>query len=197
MTGRRFADEISPARPALFLDRDGVINVDHGYVYRPEEFEFVDGIFELVSAARQRGLAIVVVTNQAGIGRGLYSEEQFQRLTAWMCTEFSRRGADLDRVYHSPTHPVYGIGEYRREDFMRKPNPGMILRAQAEMHLDLRQSTLVGDKVSDIDAGLAAGVGCNLLFTHGAVGQQAGRVTVPSLREVVPYLANPVGAGAC
>jgi D-glycero-D-manno-heptose 1,7-bisphosphate phosphatase len=181
----------------LFLDRDGVINVDRGYVCREEEFEFIEGIFTLVAAARSCGHAIVVITNQAGIGRGLYSEEQFERLTGWMCAQFARRGAEIDRVYHSATHPEYGIGAYRREDFMRKPNPGMILRASAELGLDLPRSTLVGDKPSDIAAGLAAGVGRNLLFSAEAhAAAQPDWVRVATLLDVVPYLGAANGTPA-
>jgi len=147
-------------RRALFLDRDGVINVDHGYVCAPERTEFIDGIFELCRAARRAGHLLVVITNQAGIGRGYYSEQQFLDYMDWMCAEFQQRGAPLDAVYHCPHHPTDAVGEYRRECDCRKPAPGMILRAARELGLDLARSTLVGDKPSDIAAGRTAGVGC-------------------------------------
>ena len=114
-------------RAALFLDRDGVINEDHGYVYRKEDVVFVEGIFDLCRAARARGMAIVVITNQAGIGRGYYTEADFRALSAWMLDEFARRGAPIDRIYHCPDHPEHGLGDYKRDSFDRKPNPGMIL----------------------------------------------------------------------
>ena len=166
-------------RRALFLDRDGVINVDHGYVHTPEKFEFVDGIFELCRAARQFGYLLVVVTNQAGIGRGYYSEADFHRLTDWMCEQFRMRGADIAKVYFCPDHPEHGIGRYRRESPMRKPNPGMILAAAAEFDLDLAACVLVGDKLSDVEAGRAAGVGRNLLFASGGAdkGDVVGALT--------------------
>src|SRR4030095_1199750 len=144
---------------ALFLDRDGVINVDRGYVGHIEDFEFIPGIFDLGRAAHSAGLLIIVVTNQAGIGRGYYTEDDFQTTTAWMVNQFRAQGIPIARVYHSPYHPTEGVGEYRRESFDRKPNPGMLLRAQADFDLDLARSVLVGDKDSDIAAGRAAGVG--------------------------------------
>ena len=98
-------------RKALFLDRDGVINVDHGYVCTPERTEFIDGIFELCRAARQAGHLLVVVTNQAGIGRGYYSEQQFIDYMDWMRAEFEQRGTTLDAVYHCPHHPTHGVGD--------------------------------------------------------------------------------------
>ena len=92
-------------KPALFLDRDGVINLDHGYVHTPEEFEFVDGIFEVVATANRAGYLVVVVTNQAGIGRGYYSETQFHALTDWMKASFAEHGGQIDAVYFCPYHP--------------------------------------------------------------------------------------------
>jgi D-glycero-D-manno-heptose 1,7-bisphosphate phosphatase len=150
---------LPPGRKALFLDRDGVINVDRNYVHRVEDFEFLPGIFELCAAAVERGYLIVVVTNQAGIGRGYYTEADFAQLTEWMVGAFRQRGIDIARVYHCPYHPAAGVGEYRRESFDRKPQPGMLLRARDELGLDLAGSVLIGDKDSDIAAGRAAGVG--------------------------------------
>ena len=144
--------------PALFLDRDGVINVDHGYVHRIEDFEFIPGIFELCRAARALGHKLVVVTNQAGIARGLYTEGQFHALTAWMKQRFVEEGAPLDGVYFCPTHPSAGLGAYRVDTEFRKPGPGMLLQAARELDIDLPRSTIIGDKVSDMQAGAAAGV---------------------------------------
>ena len=169
---------------ALFLDRDGVINVDHGYVHRAQDFDFLPGIFELARAARTLGLRLVVVTNQAGIGRGLYGEADFERLTAWMCERFADEGAPIDAVYHCPTHPTAGIGAYRVDSPRRKPNPGMILEARDALGLDLDASILLGDKPSDVEAGLAAGVGLNLwLAGPGAEPPRPGMEVVHSLAE--------------
>lgn len=153
-------------RKALFLDRDGVINVEKNYVYRIEDFEFLPGIFDLCTLAKQLGFLLVVITNQAGIGRGYYSEADFQRLTDWMLKKFQAHGIKIDRVYHCPYHPTAGIGEYRQESFDRKPNPGMILKARQEFNLNLSQSALIGDKNSDIEAGRAAGIRYLAKLTH-------------------------------
>jgi D-glycero-D-manno-heptose 1,7-bisphosphate phosphatase len=152
---------------ALFLDRDGVVNIEKNYVYRIEDFEFSDGIFELCARAQRLGFVLIVVTNQAGIARGYYTVAEYERLTEWMLERFVANKIRIQRVYYCPFHPTAGIGEYRRESFDRKPNPGMILRAQQEYALDLAGSVLVGDKHSDIEAGRAAGVRYNLTLLHG------------------------------
>ena len=149
----------SLASPALFLDRDGVINVEKNYVYRIADFEFLPGIFDFCATARRLGFRLTVVTNQAGIGRGYYTEADFQILTEWMLKQFAARDIVIERVYHCPYHPTAGIGTYRQESVDRKPNPGMIIRARDELGLDLARSVLIGDKDSDIRAGRAAGVG--------------------------------------
>jgi len=147
-------------RPALFLDRDGVINADTGYVHRIEEIRFIDGIFDLCREARHLGLALVVVTNQAGIARGYYTHADYQRLSAWMRGRFADHGAALDAVYHCPHHP---------DDCCpcRKPAPGLLFQARDDLGLDLGRSVLVGDKESDIAAGRAAGVAATVLFRPG------------------------------
>jgi D-glycero-D-manno-heptose 1,7-bisphosphate phosphatase len=151
---------------ALFLDRDGVINVDKHHVWRIEDFEFLPGIFDLCGTAQALGLVPIVITNQAGIGRGYYTEQDFDTLTQWMQGEFRAHGIDIARVYHCPFHPTQGIGAYRRESPDRKPNPGMILKAARDFDLDLSGSVLVGDKDTDIAAGRAAGVGYNVKLFH-------------------------------
>ncbi|TAN03675.1 MAG: HAD family hydrolase [Rhodanobacteraceae bacterium] len=149
MTGRR----------ALFLDKDGVINVDHVYVCTPERTDFISGIFGLCRAATAHGYLNVVVTNQAGIARGYYAERDFLSYMDWVRDEFRKHGAQLDAVYHCPHHPRHGIGEYLRDCECRKPKPGMVLAAQRELGVDLAGSLLLGDKPSDLEAGKAAGVG--------------------------------------
>lgn len=144
---------------ALFLDRDGVINVDRAYVSDASHFDFVDGIFDLCHAAQAAGLALVVITNQSGIGRGYYTEEDFQRLTTWMLAELAGRDITIAKVYFSPHHPDAADERYRAGAFDRKPEPGMLLRAGRELNLDLPGSLLLGDKLSDIEAGRRAGVG--------------------------------------
>lgn len=145
---------------ALFLDRDGIINVDRDYVYRIDDFVWQPGIIEAARTAVQLGLKLVVVTNQSGIGRGYYREDDFQVLTAYMRSRFADEGAELTAVYHAPHHPQAAVAEYRVADHpWRKPRPGMILAARDDLGLDLAGSLMVGDRYSDIAAGTAAGVG--------------------------------------
>lgn len=174
---------------ALFLDRDGVINIDSGYIWRPEDFIFIDGVFDACRRARAMGYHLVVVTNQAGIGRGLFSEEEFQALTAWMCARFADEGAEIARVYHAPTHPQEGIGIYRRESIDRKPGPGMLIKARDALGLDMAASALVGDRETDIEAAIGAGVGAKLLIDSDEAPEQTkADAVVASLAEAVAWL---------
>ena len=141
-----------------------MINKNHGYVYTKENFDFLDGIFELCRKAQLEGYKIFIVTNQSGIGRGYYSVEDFMALTYWVCDQFNDRGITIVKVYFSPYHVDAVIPEYKGDHFSRKPNPGMILQAKKEFDLDLDSSILVGDKTSDIDAGIAAGVGLRIQY---------------------------------
>ncbi len=177
---------------ALLLDRDGVINVDHGYVHRPENFEFIDGIFDLARAAHARQYKIAVITNQAGIARGLYSEREFHDLSAWMCDQFSIRGVPIAKVYFSPYHPTAGLGAYKRDDVSRKPRPGMVLQAREDLNLDLENSILIGDKASDIDAGIAAGVGRNILFAQKDPDELSGKAyqRISALGAALAFLTS-------
>jgi D-glycero-D-manno-heptose 1,7-bisphosphate phosphatase len=183
-------------RRALFLDRDGVINVDHGYVHEAEKCDFVDGIFELVRLANAAGMAAVVVTNQAGIGRGYFSEATFAAFSEWMRDAFKQQGARLDRVYHCPHHPDAGVGSYRQACACRKPQPGMLNQAQRELDLDMAGSLIIGDKLSDLEAGVRAGVGRGFLFAPGeAPAASASDVTrISSLLEIRPFLEAPAHA---
>lgn len=176
-------------KSALFLDRDGVINVDHGYVHTPENFEFIDGIFDLVANANRAGFLVVVVTNQAGIGRGYYSEAQFHALTDWMRNTFAEHGGRIDGVYFCPYHPEHGVGEYRRESEFRKPAPGMLLQAQSELGINLEQSIFIGDKSTDMIAGYAAGVGRLLHFCAEKANDNA--IIITHLSQALPYLKFP------
>ncbi len=151
-------------RPAAFLDRDGVINRDHGYVYRIADFEFLDGALAAAAELAQAGYAVVVVTNQAGIGRGMYTEADFDRLTDWMRARFAGAGAPLAGVYHCPHHPTLAQGTLRQACNCRKPAPGMLLDAARDLGLDLAASVLFGDKCDDMRAARAAGVGQRVLL---------------------------------
>ena len=138
---------------ALFLDRDGVVNVEKNYLFKKEDFEFIDGIFELCRYYLKNGYLIFIVTNQSGIDRGYYSEEDFISLSKWMLAEFQTHGITITKVYHCPHHPDYsGLCE------CRKPNPKMLLDAKHDYDIDMKNSLLIGDKERDIEAALNAGV---------------------------------------
>jgi D-glycero-D-manno-heptose 1,7-bisphosphate phosphatase len=140
-------------KKALFLDRDGVINVDKHHTYLKEEFEFSDGIFDLCREYSDSGYIIIVVTNQAGIAKGIYSEEDFNELTDWMVSQFLVNGVMISKVYYCPHHPdITGPCD------CRKPNPGMLLRAIKEFDLDITECVLIGDKENDLEAGRNAGI---------------------------------------
>lgn len=175
---------------AVFLDRDGVINQNHGYVHKREDFDFIKGVFDVARYAHAQRYKLVVITNQAGIARGYYTEEQFHQLTDWMCQRFSAAGAPIERVYFSPYHPTAGLGQYLKDDVSRKPHPGMILQAQKDLSIDLSRSVLIGDKSSDIQAGTAAGVGTNLLFAAERPHELSGfdYELISDLRQAIPYL---------
>jgi D,D-heptose 1,7-bisphosphate phosphatase len=146
-------------RKAVFLDRDGVINVDRAYVGLWEDFEFLPGAVEAMRALKQAGFALVVVTNQSGIARGYYTEDQYQTLTIAMKQELAVADAAVEAVYHCPHLPAGTVAGLMVVCDCRKPAPGMIFRAARELNLSLPDSILVGDKPSDIKAARAAGVG--------------------------------------
>jgi len=175
---------------ALFLDRDGVINHEINYLYRREDVRWVEGIVPLCLTAQSLGYKLVVVTNQAGIARGYYTEQDFHDLMAWMRTELAARGVTLDAVYFSPYHPE-GLGEYKREHPDRKPGPGMMLRAAADLDLDLGHSILVGDRCSDIGAANAAGLRQAFLLAGTEKSPCPGNaIAVNSLAEVQQWISQ-------
>jgi D-glycero-D-manno-heptose 1,7-bisphosphate phosphatase len=156
-------------RSALFLDRDGVINVDRNYVCRIDEFEFNPGIFELARfAVQELKRLVIVVTNQSGIGRGYFDEDAFQALTRWMCERFAAENAPIARVYHCPFHPTAGIGKYRQDHPWRKPKPGMILQAASDFSLDLSDSAFIGNDMRDMEAAAAGGVSLRIRIDAAA-----------------------------
>ena len=156
-------------RRAVFLDRDGVINEDRAYVHRPEEFVLLPGVLEALALLQDQGFALVVVTNQSGIGRGYYTGLDYQRVKLYMQSLLAAEGIELAGVYHCPHHPQAFVERYRRVCECRKPEPGLIRLAADELGLSLRNSILVGDKPGDIEAGRSAGVGrCYLVAPPGA-----------------------------
>jgi D-glycero-D-manno-heptose 1,7-bisphosphate phosphatase len=135
-------------RPVLFLDRDGVINRDHGYVFRSEDIEFFPWAIELMKLAQEQGLSLVVLTNQSGVGRGYYSEEDVSNLHEWMQAQLLAEGVAISGWYHCPYHPE-GLGAWKGRSLSRKPGPGLALKAATELSLDLSRALMVGDKGTD------------------------------------------------
>lgn len=150
----------NPHKKALFLDRDGVINIDKGYVYKIEDCEFVEGIFDICRLAKKNDFILIVVTNQAGIGRGYYTEEDFLNFMDFIKMEFIKQGCPLDDVYYCPYYED-GLPPWNIKSFDRKPAPGMLLKAAAQHELDLEQCLMLGDRESDMEAGRNAGIPCN------------------------------------
>ncbi|HEY6872495.1 MAG TPA: D-glycero-beta-D-manno-heptose 1,7-bisphosphate 7-phosphatase [Geobacteraceae bacterium] len=157
-------------RRAVFLDRDGTINVEKEYLHRTEEFAFIPGAPEAIRLLKEAGYLVIVVTNQSGIGRGYYDEAAVHRLHRYMDGELARFGAAVDGYYLCPHHPLHGTGHYRRECGCRKPLPGMLLEAAGDFTVDLAGSWIVGDKLADVEAGLAAG--CRPLLVRTGYGEE-------------------------
>lgn len=167
---------------ALFLDRDGVINKEKNYLYKIDDFEFIDGVFEACRHFQELGYLIIVITNQAGIARGKYAETDFRILTGWMIDQFRQERIEIAKVYHCPHHP-----DFSGECECRKPHPGMILQAQKEFDIDLGHSILVGDKNSDIEAGINAGIGKNYLVKtgHPIISNPSAHRIFASIKELI------------
>lgn len=153
--------------PAVFLDRDGVINIEKNYLFKVSEFEFIGDVFDNCRRFNSLGYRIVIVTNQAGIARGYYDEKAYSTLTSWMLAEFAEHKITISGVYHCPHHPEGVIEKYAIECLCRKPNPGMFIQAQQDLNIDMKRSLMLGDKLSDVKAGLSAGVGRNVLVRTG------------------------------
>jgi D,D-heptose 1,7-bisphosphate phosphatase len=145
-------------KPCAFLDRDGVINVDGDYVHTPAEFRYTPGMPDAIRLLNDSGWLVIVITNQAGIGRGLYTETEYAWFESWIDRMLAEEGAHVDAWYHCPHHPTAGLGEYRRECDCRKPAPGMMLRAIDEWGPDVARSFMIGDMPKDLEAAAAAGV---------------------------------------
>ncbi|ALV05220.1 D-glycero-beta-D-manno-heptose 1,7-bisphosphate 7-phosphatase [Roseateles depolymerans] len=158
-------------RSAAFLDRDGVINLDHGYVHRWEDFQFVPGAVEALRRLQAAGHALVIVTNQSGVARGLYAESDVRALGERLREHLHGEGIQLDAIEYCPHLPGAAVPAYAVHCDCRKPEPGMILRAAHRLGIDLARSVMVGDKASDMEAAQRAGVGRAFLVATDGVGE--------------------------
>ncbi len=158
---------------AVFLDRDGTINVEKEYLHRPEHFEFIPGAPLAIRMLNDAGFCVIVVTNQSGVARGYYDEAAVERLHDHMDRELARFGARVDAYYFCPHHPKHGSGEHTRECTCRKPLPGMLMQAAADLAVDLTESWIIGDKLADVEAGLRAGCRPLLVRTGYGAGEES------------------------
>jgi len=166
---------------AIFLDRDGVINIDHAYVSKIEDFEFCKGVFEALKHFQSLGYLLIVVTNQSGIGRGYYTEEDFETLSSWMCQEFLYNNIKIDAIYHCPHSP-----EAHCE--CRKPKSGMFKEAISAFDIDVKDSWMIGDKSSDIEAAQGVNIG-NTIFL-GEAQNSGAKYCVNFLLDTIDLIKN-------
>lgn len=150
-------------KKAIFLDRDGTINIDKGYLYKKEDFEFEIDVIKALKRLSDLGYMLIIVTNQSGIGRGYYTKTDLDILNRHMCEILLKEQIKIEKIYYCPHHPTKGIGKFKMECECRKPNPGMIVDGIKEFNIDKKNSYMVGDKISDVLAGISAGVNAVLL----------------------------------
>jgi len=179
---------------AVFLDRDGTINIEKDYLYRVDEFEFIPGAPEAVRMLNEAGFLVVVVSNQSGVGRGYYTEEDVDILHRHIADELAKSGARVDAWFYCPHHPQ-GKGSYSLACRCRKPLPGMLLEAARRYAIDLEASVMIGDKLVDMEAGAAAGCRTILVRTGYGSAQEAevlpGTEVYDDLLAAVRALAQP------
>ena len=170
-------DELPRAvrRPAVFLDRDGVLNEDRGYVHQPKDFTWIPGAIDAVRMAIEAGYLIIVLTNQAGVARGLYGEDAINKLHHFINSTLVSRSACINAFYYCPYHPEAVVPEFRRAHEDRKPSPGMLTRAAADYPIDMSHSFLIGDQDSDMAAAAAAGIAGHK-FTGGNLAELMQRL---------------------
>ncbi len=144
----------------IFLDRDGVINKEVNYLHKINDFQFIDGIFDACYNFQLKGYKIIIITNQSGISRGIYSENDFQLLTEWMFKEFNKRNIEILDIFHCPHNPSSKCE-------CRKPMPGLFYQANNQYGIDMKKSWMIGDKESDIKAAIRSGIKHTILVRSG------------------------------
>lgn len=152
---------------AVFLDRDGTLNIDYGYVHKIDDFHFIEGSIEALKKLKEMGYLLVLVTNQSGIARGYFTEQEFLQLTEWMDWSLADRGVDLNGIYYCPHHPEAKLAEFKQDCDCRKPKSGMLLQAIEELNIDPARSIMIGDKIEDLFAGQGAKIRTNILVRTG------------------------------
>ncbi|WP_367680717.1 D-glycero-beta-D-manno-heptose 1,7-bisphosphate 7-phosphatase [Candidatus Fukatsuia anoeciicola] len=173
--------------PAIFLDRDGTINIDYGYVYKIDDFQFIEGVIEACRKLKAMGFALVLLTNQSGIAREKFTEAQFITLTKWMNWSLADNGVNLDGIYFCPHHPKSNADKYRQFCYCRKPSPGMLLRAKNELHINMAASYMAGDTIEDMQAAQAAHVTSKVLLRSG---KKTTAAAIAAADWVLDSLAN-------
>jgi D-glycero-D-manno-heptose 1,7-bisphosphate phosphatase len=158
---------------SVFLDRDGTINVETHHLHRADQMQLIEGAGEAIRLFNQARMKTVVVTNQSSVGRGLLSRDELARIHAEMCQQLRHAGASIDAIYSCPHHPSAAVGRFRVECGCRKPKPGTLYRAARDLGIHLGRSFLVGDKISDLEAGFAAG--CNTILVRTGYGRDSER----------------------
>jgi D-glycero-D-manno-heptose 1,7-bisphosphate phosphatase len=178
--------------PGLFLDRDGVINQDFGYVHTIEKFKFLPGIFDFCKIAQNARMKIVIVTNQSGIGRGYFSQNQFDKLMNWVVVEFKKEGITISGVLCAPENPQIG-DQAPVKILRRKPSPAMFLEASTKYSINLESSLMIGDMDSDMIAAANAGVKGRILLGDSQ-GRSAQTTTAVDLKEAAVKLQDFISA---
>ena len=191
-------------RPAVFLDRDGTVTVERGYVTRPEDLELIPGAGAAVRALNEAGLLAVLVSNQSGVARGLMSEEDLACVHRALEDLLGAEGAELDAAYYCPNHPDGTVGRYTRDASCRKPALGMLELATADRDIDVRTSYMVGDQLTDV--GFAAGAGLTMVLVLTGKGRETERAarekglevaaTLPDLREAARWIIDRTSCGS-
>lgn len=152
---------------AIFFDRDGVLNEEVGYLHEIEKFKWIDGAIDAIKFCNEQKLLAVVVTNQSGVARGFYTEDDVKKIHAFMQSELEKFDAHIDAFYYCPHHPEGNVTAYKKVCDCRKPEPGLIFRACRELEINPATSILIGDSERDIESGRRAGIGKLILFTSG------------------------------
>ena len=166
---------------ALFLDRDGVINIDYGFVHSMDNFKYIEGAKEIIKMANDLGILVIVVTNQSGIARGYYTEDEFHLFTEEINEDLKNFGAHIDATYFCPHHPKEGIGDLRTNCNCRKPKTGLLMKAIKEWNLDKNKCFLIGDKDSDIIAANRCGISSCLFSSEN-------NILLEIFKNKLPYL---------